>query len=130
MESALTRLAPACIDTPHLKLVHRLAPFAGLAVLGVGDAVASIVGVNFGRCRWPGTQKTVEGSIAGGVAIIALLMCVDRVDGVHAASLLEWSLVVVCTILVCILEAFTTQIDNLFLPLVFYASLLSVSVLS
>ncbi|KAF9951013.1 hypothetical protein BGZ70_001150 [Mortierella alpina] len=43
---------------------HILAGLSGIFALGVGDAMASIVGKRFGRHRWPGTTKTVEGTVA------------------------------------------------------------------
>ncbi|KAF9955078.1 hypothetical protein BGZ72_004033 [Mortierella alpina] len=43
---------------------HILAGLSGIFALGVGDAMASIVGKRFGRHRWPGTIKTVEGTVA------------------------------------------------------------------
>lgn len=36
----------------------------GVLVLGVGDALASVVGRRYGRVYWPGSCKTVEGSLA------------------------------------------------------------------
>ncbi|CAG8552799.1 4372_t:CDS:10 [Gigaspora margarita] len=41
-----------------------LANISGILTLGLGDAMASIVGKRYGRRRWPGTTKTIEGSIA------------------------------------------------------------------
>lgn len=90
--------------------------------------MASIVGVHFGRWRWPGTQKTVEGSAAAAASMLLLLWLIDVTqggDGQGGSSRGEWGLVTLCTCGVCVLEAFTTQIDNLFLPLVYYAALLS-----
>ncbi|CAG8487057.1 15377_t:CDS:2 [Racocetra fulgida] len=37
---------------------------SGILTLGLGDAMASIIGKRYGRRRWPGTSKTVEGTIA------------------------------------------------------------------
>lgn len=37
---------------------------AGIICLGMGDAMASIVGKRLGRHNWPGSKKTVEGSLA------------------------------------------------------------------
>ena len=37
---------------------------AALAMLMVGDGAAAVVGRRFGRTRWPGTPKSVEGSLA------------------------------------------------------------------
>ncbi|CAG8510776.1 9816_t:CDS:10, partial [Cetraspora pellucida] len=41
-----------------------IANMSGILTLGLGDAMASIVGKRYGRRRWPGTSKTVEGTIA------------------------------------------------------------------
>ncbi|KAG0230465.1 hypothetical protein BGW42_000942 [Actinomortierella wolfii] len=41
-----------------------LAGLSGIFALGFGDAMASIVGRRWGRHRWPGTIKTVEGTAA------------------------------------------------------------------
>ena len=42
--------------------------FAGIISVGVGDAMAAIVGSSLGRFRWPGTKRTIEGSLAAGGA--------------------------------------------------------------
>ena len=41
---------------------------AALAMLMIGDAAAAIVGRKLGRTRWPGSPKSVEGSVAYAVA--------------------------------------------------------------
>ncbi|RUO95322.1 hypothetical protein BC936DRAFT_144457, partial [Jimgerdemannia flammicorona] len=41
-----------------------LAGLSGILALGLGDSMASIVGKYLGRHRWPGTNKTVEGTAA------------------------------------------------------------------
>jgi dolichol kinase len=137
---------------PPLQLA---APLAGVLVLGVGDAVAAVVGVFFGRRRWPGGAKTVEGSVAAVISMLLALCALGwlmgwvvgfqegaqlgwrnaweqgwaqggqavwaLVGGAGAAE--EWLRVAVCTVIVCLLEAFTLQIDNLFLPLAFMVAL-------
>ena len=62
--------------------------------------------------------------------MLLLLLLVDCTAGGKVGSAGEWGLVAVCTGLACLLEAFTSQIDNLFLPLVYYASLLTASAYS
>ena len=100
---------------------HWLAPYSGFVCIGVADSFASLIGAAWGRHKWPGSPKTVEGTVAGVVSAWAFtavlwLACshgsspFPLVDpAVHAA--------IVGSMLV---EAFTTQIDNLVLPLHFY----------
>lgn len=47
----------------------------GLISLGVGDSLASIIGGKWGRKFWPGTNKTLEGTIAfiGSTLLTALI---------------------------------------------------------
>jgi dolichol kinase len=83
-------------------------PVFGILVLGVGDSLAAIVGSQFGRFRWCGSRKTIEGSMAMWMGM-AMCCCVfQREQQQH------WIAAVTFTTL---LEAFTTQIDNLILPL-------------
>ncbi|ORZ20892.1 hypothetical protein BCR41DRAFT_369494 [Lobosporangium transversale] len=57
-------LLMGCAAPVWLAEQHILAGLSGIFALGVGDAMASIVGKRFGRHRWPGTIKTVEGTVA------------------------------------------------------------------
>ena len=46
--------------------------YTGILAVGVGDAMASIVGKRVGKYRWSASSsKTVEGSIAFAVSVIA-----------------------------------------------------------
>ncbi|CAF3907984.1 unnamed protein product [Rotaria sp. Silwood2] len=44
---------------------RRLAQLSGIISVGVGDSIASIVGSKLGTHKWPGTKRTLEGSLAG-----------------------------------------------------------------
>ncbi|KAG0006681.1 hypothetical protein BGZ65_005236, partial [Modicella reniformis] len=57
-------LLMGCAAPVWLAEQNILAGLSGIFALGVGDAMASIVGKRFGRHRWPGTVKTVEGTVA------------------------------------------------------------------
>lgn len=46
-----------------------MASLSGILSLGFGDAAASLIGKRFGQWYWPGTKKTVEGTLAFIVAV-------------------------------------------------------------
>ncbi|MEO0559576.1 MAG: diacylglycerol/polyprenol kinase family protein [Bacteroidota bacterium] len=49
---------------------------AALAMLMVGDGAAAIIGRRFGRHRWPGSPKSVEGSLAYAVTAFGIGLAV------------------------------------------------------
>jgi len=59
------------------------------AVFMVGDAAAAVVGRRFGRHRWPGSRRTIEGSLAffGAALLTALFFPIPLLHGVLAALL-------------------------------------------
>ncbi len=59
------------------------------AVFMVGDAAAAVVGRRFGRHRWPGSHRTVEGSLAffSAALLTALFFPISPLHGVLVALL-------------------------------------------
>eukprot|EP00474_Spongospora_subterranea_P009076 CRZ09534.1 hypothetical protein [Spongospora subterranea] len=101
------------ISTPLFVLLS----LAGVIALGIADAVASIIGVCFGSVYWPGSNKTLQGSLAAFVATSIASYAFIGDQPVLFRQLL-------CpAIISTLLEASMDQIDNLFLPLLYYASL-------
>lgn len=102
-----------------------LAPFAGILSLGIGDTMASMVGHKYGVLRWSKTgKKTIEGTAAGITSV--LVAC--SVLFPHLAStgyfLTEhWISLLLAVTVSGLLEAYTAQLDNAFIPLVFYSLL-------
>ncbi|KAM0750308.1 hypothetical protein T439DRAFT_249873 [Meredithblackwellia eburnea MCA 4105] len=99
--------------------------FTGVLILGIGDAMASVVGKLIGRLRWPGTSKTVEGTIA---FVVSIMFCawVLRFTGLTSDfSMLRY---MVATTLAGLLEACSAQNDNLVIPIFMWSmvSLLNV----
>jgi dolichol kinase len=120
---------------------------AGVLALGVGDATGAVVGSSIGKHKLFGS-KTAEGSAA--VFISMLLASVPLHDyytrafisgeyiqvelrspyaagllatnGAVIVLLLQMALFLVAAFLTSVLEAATTQIDNLVLPLLFYTT--------
>lgn len=121
---------PLWFDRDHAGRGATLAAYAGILMVGVGDAMASLVGVYFGRHRWPGSRKTYEGTAAAVVSVVVFVwVTVEIAIAVPipaARALLEsvhWPALGIATVLVCVLEAVTSQIDNVILPLHFFALL-------
>ncbi|CAI9268446.1 unnamed protein product [Lactuca saligna] len=102
-----------------------LAPFAGILSLGIGDTMASMVGYKYGVLRWSKTgKKTVEGTAAGITSVLAacsallpLLTATGHMFTQHWLSLL------MAVMVSGLLEAYTAQLDNAFIPLIFYSLL-------
>ncbi|KAJ1952351.1 dolichol kinase [Linderina pennispora] len=96
-----------------------VACLAGVLSLGVGDAVASLVGMRLGRVRWPGSPKTIEGTAGFVLSMFAAIQLIRaRLDGPSSAGGLSFLLL---SAVAGVLEAFTEQNDNLVIPLFMYA---------
>lgn len=110
---------------------HGIEPYAGVIIIGVGDAMAAAVGSMFGRLKWRGTQKTLLGTFAAFTSVLVTAAVIQAAndlmfpddaplfptDPLHAVGFL------VASAALCLLEAFTTQVDNLLLPLYFWVLL-------
>mmetsp|Transcript_24341 Transcript_24341/g.55519 ORF Transcript_24341/g.55519 Transcript_24341/m.55519 type:complete len:796 (-) Transcript_24341:205-2592(-) len=98
---------------------------AGVLVLGIGDALGAVIGIMFGRTKWPGTSKTLEGSTAMFVGIMALVGILGLLapDQPSIGFILRNQ--TVPFLLVTLLEAVTSQVDNICLPVFAAAMLLS-----
>ena len=90
----------------------------GIVVLGLGDAMAAVVGKASGRFHWPQSKRTYEGSIAFFLAILLpwllLLQGSTSVGDFLRVLLLP-------AVLLTVFEATTSQNDNLMLPLFAFA---------
>ncbi|UJR35657.1 hypothetical protein I4U23_028407 [Adineta vaga] len=95
---------------------RRLAQFSGILSVGIGDSAASIVGSKIGIRKWPGSKRTLEGSLAGLVAQFSFTACLWYLDIIPYSqyNLLFVSLGLLFTTQ---LEAFSHDIDNLTLPI-------------
>jgi len=84
----------------------------GILCLGVGDSFGAVIGSMFGKHRWGRNRRTLEGSAAMWCSMVwVALFCVvdERWE--------QYRIVLVATSIVTVLEAFSTQVDNLILPL-------------
>eukprot|EP01064_Diplonema_japonicum_P038606 TRINITY_DN940_c0_g1_i2.p1 TRINITY_DN940_c0_g1~~TRINITY_DN940_c0_g1_i2.p1 ORF type:complete len:489 (+),score=92.01 TRINITY_DN940_c0_g1_i2:34-1500(+) len=94
-----------------------LCAIGGVTVTGLGDACASVMGVLFGRHKWGSSRKTIEGSLAMILSIIAFQYWALWFNGFHNLSGASWCKLILADLGVVLLEAVTDQVDNLILPL-------------
>jgi len=92
----------------------KIALYSGILALGIGDTMASVVGKTLGRHRWPGSPKTVEGTLAG---IMSQLLFVSTLQytGILSLPRERWLPVSAAVTAGSLLEAWTSQIDNIIL---------------
>ncbi|PWN37332.1 uncharacterized protein FA14DRAFT_13142 [Meira miltonrushii] len=88
--------------------------FIGVLVLGVGDALASIIGRRYGRVRWPNSGKTLEGSVAFIVSIFASAIFLRLIGWCAPFSLVRFG---IASIILGLFEGISNQNDNLILPI-------------
>lgn len=111
---------PAPCDVTDSAQFTLLPVLSGLLSIGIGDTSASYIGSNFGRLKWKGTSKTIEGTLAyifsqmGFIYLLHFIGCLAMLDN---EQIVRISLAVLVT---AIVEAKTSQIDNLVLPFIMY----------
>ncbi|KAI9018018.1 hypothetical protein CLU79DRAFT_762670 [Phycomyces nitens] len=121
-----------CASTVWLDSPHILASVSGILALGFGDAAASLVGKSVGRLRWKGTKKTVEGTIAYIVTVLIsswFVVQTFRLLAIEGSAQLmtgekEWFMYTIMVTMTGLLEAFSTQNDNIIIPLYMFALIL------
>ena len=129
-------LSNALEDAAPAALAARLWPatLAGIVITGVGDAAASVVGSWVGRVPIAaGSKKTVEGTLSSVVAsLLAWAALQQLAPGALFAENGAWggggratmtAGLVAATLLSSVLEASTDQLDNLVVPLHYFALL-------
>ncbi|SNX87634.1 related to SEC59 - Dolichol kinase [Melanopsichium pennsylvanicum] len=108
-------LLTGCAGPLWLEGDSKILQQTGVLVLGVGDALASIVGRRYGRMYWPGgSSKTVEGSLAF-VMSIGVSAWMLRMMG--WCEQFSWGKYVMVVVSLGVLEGVSDQHDNLVLPI-------------
>ncbi|KAG8746603.1 hypothetical protein FRC12_014248 [Ceratobasidium sp. 428] len=113
-------LLTGCAVPLWLESASRVLGLAGVIVLGVGDALASIVGRKIGFSRWfPSSNKTIEGTaaFAASVFIFNWIIAAQEFPSIHLAHL------ACAVVMTALLEAVSKQNDNLTIPLYMWCML-------
>lgn len=92
-----------------------IAMLSGVLTLGAGDAAASIIGKKYGRHKWPTLPKSIEGTAAfilammfGGYTTVALS---------SGGADIPWKRFTASVLATGMMEAVSTQNDNLVIPM-------------
>ncbi|ANZ76113.1 BA75_02677T0 [Komagataella pastoris] len=92
---------------------------AGLVSLGLGDAMASLVGKHYGLVKWPGSNKSVEGTFAFIVVTFLGLSAARTFFGYQ----FSWEISFIAAALAGVLEGISDFNDNIIIPLVVFTIL-------
>lgn len=98
-------------------IAQRAIHMCGISVLCIGDAAASVVGVKFGKHKWPGSKKSYEGTFGAFAGTFVFMLILIQLYGPD----FSWETILslfVASIIGALDEAFTSQIDNLTLPFI------------
>ncbi|XP_057375490.1 dolichol kinase-like [Daphnia carinata] len=93
---------------------------SGIISLGIGDTAASIGGTLWGKTKLPGSSKSIEGTICSIMAEVLFILALFYFGMFGVSSHLPWFSFIVSSIVTSLVEACTSQVDNLVLPLVMY----------
>ncbi|XP_055613620.1 dolichol kinase [Uranotaenia lowii] len=118
-------LHPDPCDITDSAGINLLKLSSGLLSVGIGDTMASFIGYYFGKHPWPGTKKSVEGTLASVISQFAAVYALYWLNYLNLNTLK--SATVGCAIIInALVEAKTNQVDNLVLPIVTYIILATV----
>uniref|UniRef100_A0A8R1U1S4 dolichol kinase n=1 Tax=Onchocerca volvulus TaxID=6282 RepID=A0A8R1U1S4_ONCVO len=94
--------------------------FAGVATVGVGDSLSSIIGSLYGRLHWPKSRKTLEGSIAFAIGQFIFLFLINMYYLKCDIETYQLFWILFCSVICAFFEAMLPIMDNLILPVIAY----------
>jgi len=92
----------------------------GLLSIGIGDTAASIIGSNYGKFKWKGTTKTIEGTVACALSQFGFIYFLHHLGCMPYLNSEDVARIIISVIAGSVIEAKTTQIDNLVLPFIMF----------
>nr|KAF7389380.1 hypothetical protein H0235_017864 [Vespula pensylvanica] len=110
---------PLWMPTSNVSLFVLL---SGVLTVGIGDTAASFVGSKWGKHKWPGLEKSLEGTLGCVTSQLGTISVLVYMRYINDRWLLLRSIPSV--IAISFIETKTDQIDNLVLPLLMYVCLI------
>jgi dolichol kinase len=127
----------------HEELMQRLGiivPNLGWISVGIGDSFAAIIGNYYGRNKWKGTSRTMEGSCGMFLSMIIvsfllLFFSLDNSISLHDRIMMLFTAknsipIMITMAMTSLMEAFTSENDNLVLPLFSVAIFTAVTIVT
>ncbi|KAG4301480.1 hypothetical protein PCK1_002406 [Pneumocystis canis] len=99
----------------------KLKAISGILCLGFGDSAASLIGKKFGKIHWPNSKKTVEGTIAFILAVLFGAMLTEYMFWIK--DFIIWRKFFIITVMTALFEAFSSQNDNILMPIYMWSLL-------
>ncbi|CAG9772889.1 unnamed protein product [Ceutorhynchus assimilis] len=113
-------LHPSPCDVTDSAQFGLLPLLSGLLSIGIGDTSASYIGSNFGKFKWKDSLKTIEGTLGCVLSQLGFVYLLFYLGVLWFLTFEHVIRIVIAVIVGSLVEAKTTQIDNLVLPLVMY----------
>lgn len=93
-----------------------LRSYIGLVTLGLGDSIASIVGINFGRTKWKGGSRTLEGTLAYIAVTFFSFIAIDYWFLPDTSRVQNWENIFIVALVAGIIEGAAFMNDNILIP--------------
>ncbi|KAF8001454.1 hypothetical protein HF325_003955 [Metschnikowia pulcherrima] len=90
--------------------------YLGLIALGLGDSLASIIGKRFGKTKWKGESRSVEGTVAYIVVTFASFVLADFYVLPEGARVKNWENMFIVSLVGGAIEGSASLNDNVLIP--------------
>lgn len=90
--------------------------YLGLVALGLGDSFASIIGKRFGKNKWKGQSRTIEGTITYIVVTFVSFVFIDFYLLPEGSRVKNWENVFIVSLVGGAIEGSASMNDNLLIP--------------
>ncbi|XP_057294967.1 dolichol kinase-like [Hydractinia symbiolongicarpus] len=111
---------PIWLHFSHDTKACQIAFYSGIISLGIGDTAASVFGKLYGKTKWHSdSKKTIVGTLfsVSSQFMFSIILIVFLLQELSSINLLR---IMFCCLITSLLEAWSSQIDNLILPLYMY----------